>query len=81
MEKLQKTYMPIKSTGSCQGRIKNIRQVCRSHQYYALYNESNVHFSFKFRRDIHNSDTLTSRRLPHFAQNHPSQQATDAVFF
>lgn len=47
MEKLQKTYMPIKSTGSCQGRIQNIRQVCRSHQYYALYNESKVHFQFQ----------------------------------
>lgn len=28
--------MPVKSTGPCQGWIKNIRQVCSSHQYDAL---------------------------------------------
>lgn len=28
----------------------------------------------------HDLDTLTSSHLPHFAQNHPSQQVTDAVF-
>lgn len=32
----QRTYMPVESARPCQGRVKNVREVCCSHQYDSL---------------------------------------------
>ena len=72
------TYMPVKSARSGQSWIKNIRQVCCSHQDYSLYQVLNQVIDQK-KVNLRNIIDSYILHVPHSVQSHPFQQAIDAV--